>query len=100
MSNEINFKNAFQLLKDKVDWKFSVQTYHHDCNSEPFYSAESDVERVVLDHVEEHGLIIVIMTPETMISFSEKNWLTHVGKDYVTFGSKHDDETHCIIEFC
>lgn len=100
--NAIKFKKAYQLLKNKSDWKFSIQIYHHDFSSEPLFFAESDVERIVLDYVDEHGLIITIMTKETSYSFSEKNWLVHVDIDeeYISFGSKSDDETFCVIEFC
>lgn len=100
--NTIHFKKAYQLLKAMSDWKLSIQIYHHDFSSGPFFFAESDVERIVLDYVDEHGLIITIMTNETSYSFSEKNWLVNVGVDetYIAFASKNDGETHCIIEFC
>lgn len=94
------FRRAYEKLKNKSDRKFSIQIYHHDNNGEPFYSSDSDVEKVILDFVGEHGLIITIITSEIMLSFSESNWLSHMGDDYVTFGSRKVDETYCIIEFC
>lgn len=100
--NTIQFKKAYQLLKNKSDWKLSIQIYHHDFSSESFFSAESDVERIVLDYVDEHRLIITILTNETSYSFSEKNWSVNVDLDesYIAFRSKNDGKTHCIIEFC
>lgn len=95
-----NFKSAYQKLKSKHDWKFSIELYHHDFNSEPFLHTESYIEKVILDYVDEHGLIITVMTPDATYSFSENNWLVHVDDDYVSFGSKNDNDTHCIIEFC
>lgn len=102
LKNAAGFQKAYLLLKSKIDWKFSIDIYHHDFSSEPLFSSEVDVERIVWDLIEEHGLIITIMTSDSSYSFSEKNWLVHVDIDetYITFGSKNDDETHCIIEFC
>lgn len=71
--NTLKFKKVCQHLKNKSDWKFSIQIYHHDFNGEPFFHAESNVEKVILDYVDEHGLIITIMTPDSSYSFSEKN---------------------------
>jgi stress-induced morphogen len=96
----INFKKAYQQLKNKSDMKFSIEIYHHDFSGEPLYNSESYVEKILLDYVDEHGLIITIMTSETTFSFSEKNWLVHVDEKYVSFGSSNDDDTYCIIEFC
>ncbi len=100
MHNESEFKKAYLQLRNKSDWRFSTQIYHHDDAGESFYSSESDVEKIILDYVEVHGLIITIITKETLLSFSEENWLAHVDERYVSFGSRHDDNTHCIIEFC
>lgn len=95
-----DFKKAYQKLKAKDGWKLSIEFYHHDFISEPFLHGEFDTEKIVLDYVEEHGLIITLIMLETSFSFSEKNWSVHVAEDYISFGSKHDDDTHCIIEFC
>lgn len=96
----VDFKQVYQKLKSKDDWKFSIELYHHDFNSEPFIHTESDIEKIILDYVDEHGLIITVMTTEATFSFSEKNWLVYVDDDYVSFGSKYDDDTHCVIQFC
>lgn len=98
--NTENFKKAYLHLKESSDMKFSTQIYHHDDASEPFLSYESYADKVVLDYVCYHGLVITIITEETILSFNEKNWLVHVDKDYVSFGSANDNKTHCIIEFC
>lgn len=96
----VDFKRTYQKLKDKRDWKFSIELYHNDFSNEPMFHSESYPYKVMLDFVDEHGLIILILTPENAFSFSEKNWSTHADEDYVSFGSKNSDQTYCIIEFC
>ena len=98
--NTENFREAYLHLKESIDMKFSIQINHHDDASEPFLSYESYVDKVVLDYCSCHGLVITIITDETVLSFNEKNWLVHVDTDYVSFGSANDNKTHCIIEFC
>ena len=99
-TNTTEFKRAYQNLKEKSDMKFSIEMYHHDFSGEPTISAESGVEKVLLDYVDEYGLVITIMTSDINYSFSEKNWLAHVDEDYITFGSANGKGTHCSIVFC
>lgn len=94
------FKNAYSKLKRKDNWKFSIELYHYDANSEPFYFSESLVEKVLLDYINGSGLDITIMTKEISISFNEANFLAHTDENYVSFGSRYDNGTHCVIEFC
>lgn len=91
---------AYRKFKDMVDRKFSFQLYHNNEAGEPHFSSMADVERINLDNLEGCGFIISILTEESIFSFSEEDWSAHTGEDYVTFGSKLDDETHYIIEFC
>lgn len=76
-----------------------IQYFHHDDQSEPFLFLEGEVSSLKLDEVEGHGKIISITTPESMFTFSERNYLTNISGDAVVFSSKNDNETYCIIEF-
>ncbi len=91
---------AYRKLKEKSDWKFSIQSYHNDDPSEPHFSSLVDVERINLDNVDGHGFIISILTKESIYSFTEENWTAYTGEDYISFCSEVDDETHFTIEFC
>ena len=94
------FLDAYNSFKDMQSRKFSIEIYHNDESSSPFISSTFDVERVILDYVGEGHFVITIHTEDTSYSFSNENWLAHVGSDYVSFGSSHDKITHCIIGYC
>lgn len=94
------FLKAYLKFKEKQDWKFSIQVYHNDESSEPFHSLEANVERIILDYIEDHDFVVGIHTNESTYSFASDNWLAHVDDHYVSFGSTHNDKTYCIIEFC
>lgn len=96
----MKFIDAYHKFKEKDDWKFSISFYYHDENGAPMLSIESDIERIVLDHVDGCGFVITILTKENSISFIENNWSHNVGNDYVTFCSKTDSEIYWVIEFC
>jgi hypothetical protein len=102
-SSEV-FQKSYERMKgifqenDLV--RFNIEYYHFDTDSEPVISIDAEAEKLVLDYVPEHGLVISILTKESIISFSEKNYTTNLGSDNsVVFASKHNDETHCIIQF-
>jgi|SRR5690625_3094544 len=94
-----DFKTTYESLKEMEDWKFFIHLYHHDFNGEPFLTIGSYIETLRLEYVSEYGLIITIITPETILSFSEKNYYTNVSNGATVFASKYDNQTHCIIEF-
>ncbi|MEN2467993.1 hypothetical protein [Ornithinibacillus sp. JPR2-1] len=105
MPKTIQF-NSFQttynkLLKNAINdlTKVNIQYFHHDFQSEPFLHVEAKVENVMLEHVETHGLVITVLTPETTFTFTERNYYTNLSNDAVVFSSKNDGETYCIIEF-
>lgn len=79
--------------------KVNIEFYHHDFQSEPFLHLEASVKNVSIEQVEEHGKVISILTPETLFSFSERNYHTNLSNDDVVFSSKKDDETYCLISF-
>lgn len=99
-NRQTNFKVVYELLKKMEDWKFSISHYHHDFNDEPFLSIEKHVERLTLDYIDEHGLVITISTGDVILSFSEKNYTTNISNGTVVFASNYDNETHCFIDFC
>lgn len=98
-NNNFNFRDAYESLKEMEDWKFYIHLYHHDFSGEPQLTVGSYIETLRLDYVSDHGLIITIITTETTLSFSEKNYTVNTSNGDIVFVSKHDDETHCIIEF-
>lgn len=93
-----SYKKLQQLSHNK-DLNIFIQYFHHDDQSEPFLFLEGKVDSLRLDEVEEHGKIISITTPESMFTFTERNYLTNISGDAVVFSSKNDNETYCIIEF-
>ncbi|WP_077317617.1 hypothetical protein [Virgibacillus proomii] len=98
------FKKSYakmrEIVRETVGVRFNIEYYHFDDDSEPVISIDAEAERLVLDYVPEHGLVISILTKESIISFSEKNYITNLSSDNsVVFASKHNDETHCIIQF-
>jgi len=99
ITNFPSFKPSFKKLKLNAKKRYSMQFYHHDFNSEPFLHVDAYAQFVRMEEISEHGLIITIITPDTLITFSEKNHSTNISGDSVVFSSKHDDETYCIIDF-
>lgn len=98
------FKKSYarmrEVFRETTGVRFNIEYYHFDDDSEPVISIDAEAERLVLDYVPEHGLVISILTKESIISFSEKNYITNLSSDNsVVFASKHNDETHCIIQF-
>lgn len=97
-----NFQTSYKKLIQQAEndlTKINIEFYHHDFQSEPLLHIESDVENVIFEDVEGHGKVISILTTEATFSFSERNYHTNLSNDAVVFSSKHDDETHCIIDF-
>ncbi|WP_200411952.1 hypothetical protein [Virgibacillus salexigens] len=97
-----NFQTSYRRLVEKASndlTKIFIEFYHHDFQSEPFLHVEAPVERIFMEHVEEHGNIILILTSETTFTFNEKNYNTNISNDVVVFSSKNDEQTYCIIEF-
>ena len=94
------FLDAYSDFKEMQDWMFSIEIYHNDESSEPFICTQVNVERILLDYVEDCHFVITFHTEESVYSFSSKNWLAHVGSGYVSFGSTYDEGTHCIIQYC
>ncbi len=94
------FLDAYSDFKEMQDWMFSIEIYHNDENSEPFICAQVRPERVILDYVEGDHFVITIHTDGAIYSFSSENWMAHVDSHYVSFGSSHDEGTHCIIQYC
>jgi len=93
-----SYRKLQQLSYNKV-LNIFIQYFHHDDQSEPFLYLEGEVNSLRLEEVEEQGKIISITTPESMFTFSERNYLTNISGDAVVFSSKNDNETYCIIEF-
>lgn len=93
------FLDAYSDFKEMQDWMFSIEIYN-DESSEPFICAQVNVERILLDYVEDCHFVITIHTEESTYSFKSKNWLAYVGSDYVSFGATYDSGTHCIIQYC
>lgn len=96
-----NFQTSYKRLIEQPDidlLKINIQYYHHDFQSEPFLHVEAEIDHIIIEHVEDHGLVISILTPETTFSFSERNYNTNLSNDAVVFSSKYDEETYCIIE--
>lgn len=98
------FKKSYarmrEVFRETTGVRFNIEYYHFDDDSEPVISIDAEAERLVLDYVPEHGLVISILTKESIIGFSEKNYTTNLGSDNsVVFASKNDNETHCIIQF-
>jgi len=100
MTDFNDFLESYTKLKDGFDkgLKFFIESYHHDANGEPFSYVGCYPERVKLEYIKDHGFLILIITPETVFTFSEKKYTTNVSGRIVAFGSKHDDETHSLIE--
>ncbi|API92673.1 MULTISPECIES: hypothetical protein [unclassified Virgibacillus] len=97
------FKKSYakmrEIARETVGVRFNIEYYHFDDDSEPVISIDAEAESLALDYVDEHGLVISILTKESIISFSEKSYTTNRGSDNsVVFASKHD-EAHCIIQF-
>lgn len=99
VANFPSFIPSYKQLKENEHKQFSIAFYHHDCGSEPTIHISDYAESIRLDDDEEYGKIIEIHTPETFMTFTEKNHLTNLSNDDVVFSSKHDDETYWIIEF-
>lgn len=95
----MKFLEVYHKLKQNENRKLSIHFHYHE-DDEPLLIMESDVERLTLDHSSDTGFGVTIFTEENLISFYENQWLPHIGKDYITFGSKVDENVHWIIEFC
>jgi hypothetical protein len=105
MSNITNFPaftSSYKKLKEESENKLLrifIEFYHHDFQSEPFMYLEGSVQTISMEEIEEHGKVINIITSETILSFTERNYHTNISGDAVVFSSKDDNETYCIIEF-
>lgn len=104
LQNSEAFKKSYarmrKVFRETIGVRFNIEYYHFDVDSEPVISIDAEAERLVLDYVDEHGLVISILTKETIVSFSEKNYTTNLCSDNsVVFVSKNDKKTHCIIQF-
>ncbi len=97
-----SFQTSYKKLQEGLNistTKINVEYYHHDFQSEPFLHIEAHVDMVKLDFIGDHGQVISIFTPELTLVFTENNYHTNLSNDSVVFGSKHDEETYCIIQF-
>ena len=94
--------SVIQKLNDYIGKKVDIELYHHDDSSEPFSYISGSILRAFSESVEGHGNIITIITNETSLSFSEKNYnfiCGYIEDGIVIFNSKNDDETYCKITF-
>lgn len=98
-TNLSTFGQSFKQLKKNFDMKFFIHFYHHNANSEPFLHIDGYIENLSIERVDEHGFAINILTHETILVFTEQNYFSNISGESVVFSSKHDDGTHCIIEF-
>lgn len=95
-----DFLSSYNKLREAQDdgMKFFIESYHHDSNGEPFLHIGAYPDRVRLEYTDDEGLLILIITPETTLTFIGKNHNTNISNGTVVFSSKHDDETHTFIE--
>ena len=93
------FLDAYSDFKEMQDWEFSIQFYHNNEMGCPTFSSQTHIDKLILDYVED-DFVITIFTEDNIYSFDSSNWLAFVGSEYVSFGSRHSDETHWIIEYC
>ncbi|MBT2600916.1 hypothetical protein J7E18_16405 [Oceanobacillus sp. ISL-73] len=105
MSKVLNlnsFNRTYKKIVEKADndlIKLNVEFYHHDFQSEPILHMEAKIQNVLFDKSRDDGSVITIMTNESYLSFTEKNYYTNLSGDDVVFSSKHNAETYCIIQF-
>ena len=92
---------SYEKIKEQTDEgiKFFIEFYHQDDQGEPFLFTSFYSDRIKLDHVSGHGMIINIFSKEITASFSQKKYNTNVSDGSVVFSSKNDVETYCVIDF-
>lgn len=101
MSNVSTFPSfipSYKALKANKDNVYIVEFYHNDTPSEPTVSIINLVEEIFADFDDE-PYISIRFVGGTDLTFTSDNYHTNLSNNAVVFSSKHDDDTHCIIEF-
>lgn len=93
-----NFKTSAKQLESFVGHVCLVEYYHNDVSSEPTVSILNKIEDVYYGEDESERHISIRFSEGTDLSFSNEAYETNLSNGVVVFGSKHDDETYCLIE--